>query len=429
MSIIDQILNIHSDVLTYWGYAIIFLFALLETFPMVGLFIPGMLIIMLGGFLAKMGTLSLVNVIVVALIGAITGNVVGYFLGKKVGYSFIIKYGRYFFIKEHHFEKTKQLLHKHAGKAILFGNFNALTRSVIPFIAGATDIAFFKFFLFNLIGGAGLVLALTSIGYVFGQSYEIISVYIGKFIFVGLVVGILIILFYRFINKRKKIFTISHLYALSANIVSLYFLAKITEDVHSSKYALKVDIWINQVISVFRSPFLDRVMPLITGLGGMSVLAVFTIVLGVWLVYEKKMYHLSLLFFSMFCGAASVSLMKSIIQRARPTNPLIGADATGYGFPSGHATMSLIFFCVLLYVFKDDIKNKTLKILFGIVNIAMFLLIGFSRVYLNAHWASDVMAGFALGLFWVSLTILLLKAIIFITKLEKGFIKGLFTKI
>ncbi|MCA9495893.1 MAG: phosphatase PAP2 family protein, partial [Nanoarchaeota archaeon] len=51
-------------------------------------------------------------------------------------------------------------------------------------------------------------------------------------------------------------------------------------------------------------------------------------------------------------------------------------------FPSGHATMAIIFFSLLLYSFKDDIKKKSLKYIFIISNIVIFLLIGTSRIYL-----------------------------------------------
>jgi len=103
-------------------------------------------------------------------------------------------------------------------------------------------------------------------------------------------------------------------------------------------------------------------------------------------------------------------LTKVIIHRARPENALI--EVSGYSFPSGHATMAIIFFSLLLYSFKDDIKNKALKNIFIASNIIFFLIIGLSRVYLNVHWFSDVLAGFGLGLFWLTLLILIFKIII-----------------
>jgi len=71
------------------------------------------------------------------------------------------------------------------------------------------------------------------------------------------------------------------------------------------------------------------------------------------------------------------------------------------------ALISMIFFSLLIYLFKDDIKNKVLQNCFIVVNVVLIILIGFSRMYLNVHWFSDVIGGFALGLGWVTLLMLL----------------------
>jgi undecaprenyl-diphosphatase len=116
---------------------------------------------------------------------------------------------------------------------------------------------------------------------------------------------------------------------------------------------------------------------------------------------------LLLAFFGLGGGLLLETLIKLIVQRARPENSLI--TETGFSFPSGHATMSLILFTLLLLTFKNDIKNNALKWVFIVCNITLILLIGLSRIYLNVHWFSDVIGGFALGLFWLTLLILVFK--------------------
>ena len=103
-----------------------------------------------------------------------------------------------------------------------------------------------------------------------------------------------------------------------------------------------------------------------------------------------------------------MDLIKSIIKRPRPALCLIHAQ--GFSFPSGHATIAIIFFSFLIYTIRDRIKTRALRYLFIAENIIAFSLIGFSRIYLGAHWVSDVIAGFSLGLFLLTQMIMVSKA-------------------
>ncbi|GBE19640.1 MAG TPA: phosphatase PAP2 family protein [Candidatus Pacearchaeota archaeon] len=414
MPLIDKILNLPLPVLNHWGYWIVLFGAMLEAIPLVGLFAPGMLIVIIGGFFAKIGILEVGDVIFFASIGAIIGDLIGYSIGKKYGYSFLSKYGKYFFFKKEHFEKTKKLMNHHTGKALIIGRFNSLTRAFAPFVAGTSNIPFIKFIIYNIIGGISWAISFVMIGYIFGKGYEIAAQYIGKFIFIAIVLSAIIIYLYRFINKRKHIFSRYHLYALILNIFSLYLFSKMVEDIIDGELITKLDVWLNAKVVMFWNPFFNKIMIFITNIASPSHLFALSLILFGILIYKKKWYYSLLLLFSMVGGLLFELLTKLIIQRARPENALI--EVSGYSFPSGHATMAIIFFSLLLYSFKDDIKNSLLKKGFIIMNIFLFLIIGFSRVYLNVHWFSDIISGFALGLFWLTLLILIFKTIISLSK-------------
>jgi undecaprenyl-diphosphatase len=93
-------------------------------------------------------------------------------------------------------------------------------------------------------------------------------------------------------------------------------------------------------------------------------------------------------------------LLKQLFGRARPDTPLLFA-AKGKSFPSGHAMMSVCFYGFLLHILLLSNAGTGLQIAFGIVCIALILLIGFSRVYLQVHYATDVLAGFIIGSAWL----------------------------
>ena len=103
-------------------------------------------------------------------------------------------------------------------------------------------------------------------------------------------------------------------------------------------------------------------------------------------------------------------VLKSIFHRDRPLIPLLEA-AKGYSFPSGHATMSITFYGLMIYIVWHYIEKTWLK---WSLSISLVLLIGFigvSRVYLRVHYASDVLAGFCVGLMWLLLSLWILKKI------------------
>jgi len=124
--------------------------------------------------------------------------------------------------------------------------------------------------------------------------------------------------------------------------------------------------------------------------------------------HEQKRRKQALIFvFTLIMGHVLKEIIKSVVQRSRPANQLF--QETGYSFPSGHAVFSIILFSMLIYFYKDEIKNNTRKIVFISVGVFLIFLIGFSRIYLNVHWLTDVVGGYALGFFLVNLGILLLE--------------------
>ncbi|MCK5449355.1 phosphatase PAP2 family protein [Candidatus Pacearchaeota archaeon] len=97
-----------------------------------------------------------------------------------------------------------------------------------------------------------------------------------------------------------------------------------------------------------------------------------------------------------------IKLSKEIFQRARPLNQII--QETSFSFPSGHSTMAIVFFGLIIYLFSKN-KSKKIKITSSLIAILIIILIGFTRVYLNVHWLTDIFGGFILGGIILILTI------------------------
>ena len=92
---------------------------------------------------------------------------------------------------------------------------------------------------------------------------------------------------------------------------------------------------------------------------------------------------------------ALFNAVKLLYARPRPVG-LGGIVPSSYSFPSGHATASAAICCTLGYVYwREGLTRRSTAVLFA---IAVPLLIGVSRVYLNVHWATDVLGGWCAGL-------------------------------
>ena len=135
---------------------------------------------------------------------------------------------------------------------------------------------------------------------------------------------------------------------------------------------------------------------------------IFLALISAAILYLNRRKKLSfILIFSLLVGYILEEIIKFVIQKERPLGQLVIEQ--GYGFPSGHSIFSIILFSLLIYFFKDEIKNKVLRILFISLNVFLILLTGFSRIYLNVHWFTDVIGGYALGFFIFNLILFAFK--------------------
>jgi len=198
---------------------------------------------------------------------------------------------------------------------------------------------------------------------------------------------------------RDKIVILLMLLALLLFLFMLY-------SVVTQTFFYDIDLWVSAHSAQMHQPFLNKVVIVITHLNGVIASAIFTFFLLVYLIYRKWYKELRFYLFSFLGASLFFTLIKNIVERARPQSELI--DVINYSFPSGHSTMATAMAVALYFIFVPKIDSSKKQSLLLAAAIFWPLLIAFTRVYLNVHWVSDTLAGLSLGFFWVTLLYLIL---------------------
>jgi len=129
-------------------------------------------------------------------------------------------------------------------------------------------------------------------------------------------------------------------------------------------------------------------------------LIVISLTLAAYLFYRNYGKYGALLLAAMGGDALIVSIAKTVVHSARPLNGLV--YDTGFSFPSGHTTASIVFCGLLAYLAWQHWKSPKAKTVSIALSITVTSFVAFDRIYLNVHWFSDVLGGCLLGLFWLA---------------------------
>jgi undecaprenyl-diphosphatase len=180
-------------------------------------------------------------------------------------------------------------------------------------------------------------------------------------------------------------------------------LGEIAEDVRNGEPLTVADVQLSNWLHTHGSASLTTSMLVVTSFGSTVVVSCLAVLFGLYLLWRRQPYWLTAMVLSVFGGMGVNKLLKFVVHRARPhfNDPIL--SLTSYSFPSGHTMMATVLYGVLAAFLISKTPRWPWRLLIVAVAGCLILLVGFSRIYLGAHYLSDVLAALAEGLAWLSL--------------------------
>ena len=200
--------------------------------------------------------------------------------------------------------------------------------------------------------------------------------------------------------ENEKFLSLSLLLGLAAAIATLVFFGWLTSEVLEGE-TLHFDEVTRNAVHQLASPLLTTTMRGLSFVGSTLVLSIGTILVVVWFAMLKWGREARLFAITMIGSGLLNVTLKLAFKRPRPA-PFFNLTAPEtYSFPSGHSLTSACFFGALAAILTARVKSRRVRVMVWVVCTLMFLLIGFSRIYLGVHHTTDVIAGFAAALIWI----------------------------
>jgi len=374
---------------TFLAVLLLGIAAFAEAVPLLGLLVPGQTLVITAGFLIRHRLLAPLPTIIAVFLGAFFGDLLGFTLGTRSRTVGALVPSRFRARFDQGVTMTRKLFCKHPGKTLIIGRFNSLTRAFSPYVAGLVRVQRRRFLLFNLLGALSWTIVMLLIGFLLGTAYLAGARTFGLSLTITLFVGLAIIALVWLMARRYPLLRPKR-WLLILNLASLFLFVKLVEDVVDGELITRLDLWVNQ--HVLLSHAAEQAWRALTLLGN-PFLFVPLVLLTLTLFLRRQRRREALLFtFTIIGGFLLLEAWKLLVRRARPPGALLST----YSFPSGHAMMLTLLVGFLLLAMRPRWWQSILGLL-------LIFLVGVSRLALHVHWMSDVLAGWALGAFWLTL--------------------------
>lgn len=410
------------------AYTLIFAISLGEALFIVGLFVPSTVVLIGAGALVGAGKLPFIPVLVLASVGAAIGDALSFWIGHhyKERVRTVWPFSRYATL----LDRGEAFFRAHGGKSIFLGRFVPGIKAIVPGIAGMTGMNFSWFTFVNvtsavvwaaahIVPAAGLGLGLSSIGnfdprlaMVGGALLIVIA---GSYFLLKLGFGLALPVFGRWRDEqlatdpandgyfgrllRRTLANedglIGRSLVLTAAALAVASFATLLTNLLFDPELKAADGAVFNWLQAHRSELGTRIMTTVTMSADAFVITGLSVAMIGWLTFRRH-YRVAIAALVAIAGSSLfVPIVKGLLERPRPT--VLYEAAQAFSFPSGHAALSMTAFGVIAAIYAAHVRPERRLPIFGFAALAA-VVVAFSRLYLGAHWLSDVAAGLSFGI-------------------------------
>lgn len=365
----------------YWLGAAIFIAAFLECLALVGIVLPGVVLMFGLALIAGSSSLSLPTVLLLAWLGGLCGDFLSYALGYRLQH----KVPRLPLLRTHPHWLANAEIHfeRYGVLSVLLGRFIGPLRPILPLVAGMLSMPFSRFATVSVFAAAGWAVAYIMPGWLIGAAFEL-SPPQGFWLQAGWVLGCLglcvaLSIFSCLLGSRMSSL-------VSATVYSIALILLMLNWQHLSIF----DVYLHDLSQMIRTPWLDQSMVVITRLGDFSTQFAVSFILCALLFLFRQFQALLFASGTLLAVAISNYLFKHFFERIRPA--VLLEPLQSFSFPSGHSASGFAFFLVL-GVLASRQQHQRWRVLWLLAALIPATSIALSRIYLTVHWPTDILAG------------------------------------
>lgn len=424
-----------------WAYIVLGLLAAAESAAFVGLAIPGETAMLLGGFLAFQGRVNLAVMMAAGAAGAVVGDTIGYQIGRVFGEPLKrSRLGRR--VGEERWARGEAYLRAKGGRAVFLGRFVGLLRALVPALAGMSRMPYRIFLPWNAAGGIIWAPGFVFLGYLAGGSYRRVERIAGRASLLLLILVVVVgavVLAARFVARhpdrlralvdrqlerpwvarlrvryqRQLAFLARRLrpggalgLSLTVSVLALvgagWAFGAVLQDVLAGDEGALLDGPVQRFFLAHREAWLTPLMRGATNLGNAAVLIGLILLIGLLWWWRRRTWRPLWLLAGAYLGAwVLCDTVKDLTHRARPPAAQAIGHWTGYAFPSGHTTKATAVYGMLAALLAAATPHWGRKVSVWTAAALVAGLVGVSRLYLGAHWLTDVLGALTLGAAWL----------------------------